>query len=270
MKLVTVATHSDGYFPWLLKSCKRFNADLRVLGWGEKWKGFTWRLYLMIKYLKTLPHDEIVCFIDGYDVILLKSLDELEQKYIKIHNETSCKIAVAHEQLASTLHKVATIYTFGTCKQHNVNAGTYIGYVGDVLDVLSDMYKANPTFDSDDQQLLINYCKNNPNAFYIDTEHILFFTLVNSLGLINNKKHQIDNACILHAPGSTNIISTIKSLNYPVTDDEQKMLEMYHRKALKDKIFYYLKLFKQYYVLIPLTVVIMIVIIYKTTKYTFY
>jgi hypothetical protein len=34
VKLVTVATHVDGYLPWLEKSCKQFNIKLIKLGYG--------------------------------------------------------------------------------------------------------------------------------------------------------------------------------------------------------------------------------------------
>ena len=77
VRLVTVATHSQFYFPWLLESCKRYNTKIEVLGWGEKWKGFTWRFSLMIEYLKSLDPEEIVCFIDAYDVILLRPLEDI-------------------------------------------------------------------------------------------------------------------------------------------------------------------------------------------------
>ena len=36
MKLVTVATRSERYFPFLLESCERHGAKLEVLGWGQK------------------------------------------------------------------------------------------------------------------------------------------------------------------------------------------------------------------------------------------
>ena len=40
VKLVTVATHSESYFPWLKESCVRYNTNLEILGWGEKWQGY--------------------------------------------------------------------------------------------------------------------------------------------------------------------------------------------------------------------------------------
>ena len=40
MHIVTVVTHSENYFPYLVESCKRNGSDLIILGYGEKWLGF--------------------------------------------------------------------------------------------------------------------------------------------------------------------------------------------------------------------------------------
>jgi hypothetical protein len=55
MKLVTVATHNDKYFPALQESCDRLGYNLVILGWGEKWQGFAWRFKLVRDYLETQP-----------------------------------------------------------------------------------------------------------------------------------------------------------------------------------------------------------------------
>ena len=52
VRLVNVATHSESYFPWLQESCKRYNTNLEILGWGEKWQGYSWKFTLMLNYLK--------------------------------------------------------------------------------------------------------------------------------------------------------------------------------------------------------------------------
>ena len=105
MKLVTVATHEDGYFKWLLESVKRFNCekDFVVLGYGEEWQGFTWRFLKMLEYLKTLNEDEVVCFCDGYDVIAIRDLKELEESFksfkkIKKSLNQDFKIMVSSEK----------------------------------------------------------------------------------------------------------------------------------------------------------------------------
>lgn len=42
---------------------------------------------LMKEYVQNLPDDDIVCFVDGYDVIILEPVDKLE----KLFRETGKK-----------------------------------------------------------------------------------------------------------------------------------------------------------------------------------
>ena len=75
IKFITVATHSDFYFPVLKESCLKNNIELIVLGFGEKWKGFTWRFDLLRKYISKLDPDEIIIVGDAFDVIILNTND---------------------------------------------------------------------------------------------------------------------------------------------------------------------------------------------------
>jgi len=52
LHIVTVANHSEYYFQYLVESCKKCGKELDILGYGEEWKGFNWRLTLIINYLK--------------------------------------------------------------------------------------------------------------------------------------------------------------------------------------------------------------------------
>ena len=74
MHIVTVANKNDGYLNYLIESCKRNGGELEVLGWNQEWKGFMWKISLMIEYLNGLDDDDIVCFVDGYDVIILQPI----------------------------------------------------------------------------------------------------------------------------------------------------------------------------------------------------
>ena len=52
--IVTVATEKDCYMPYLIESCKKNGKELEILGFNQKWKGYNWRLKLMIDYLKNI------------------------------------------------------------------------------------------------------------------------------------------------------------------------------------------------------------------------
>ena len=87
LHIVTVATHSKFYFPYLIESCKRNGSELVILGYGEKWKGFTWRFKLVIEYLKKLNKNDIVCFIDGYDVISSRNFKDLKNIFLQLRKK---------------------------------------------------------------------------------------------------------------------------------------------------------------------------------------
>jgi hypothetical protein len=79
MKIITVATHSQAYFPALKDSARRYNVDLIVLGWGEKWLGFGWKLRMIRDYLKSLSGDEIVMVIDAFDTLITSDVNEIDE-----------------------------------------------------------------------------------------------------------------------------------------------------------------------------------------------
>lgn len=261
MKLVTVATHSEGYFPWLLQSCERFGAKLDILGWGEKWKGFAWRLTLMIKYLEKLNPNEVVCFVDGFDVILLKPLDDLEARFLHVKKDHDFKIAVSLEIPILQVQQWTANLTFGKCQSEFINAGAYIGYAGDLLEVIHGIYKINPQFNADDQQMLLSYCRNDPKQMYIDKDRNMFLTLVYSFKDISEhiQPYADNEPCIYHGAANTNMNNLIRALGYNMTEKEEATINEYHWNTQKKKVIYYSGLFMPF--IIGIVVAILLVIL---------
>jgi hypothetical protein len=244
MRLVTVATHSEGYFPWLLQSCERHGAKLDVLGWGEEWKGYAWRLTLMMKYLETLDPEEVVCFIDGFDVLLLEPLEKMEERFRKLKENNDFKIAVAFEYPVVVLHRILAYFTFGKCQGKLINAGSYIGFAKEIMDVVRNIYNINPHFNADDQQMLVSYCQSNPENVYIDEDRSLFLMMAYPTKDIypHMKPFLINDPCIFHGAGNTDMNNLILSLGYNMTDEQKKELVLYNARIQQNKIIYYVKL----------------------------
>lgn len=244
VKLVTVATQSERYFPILVESCKKYGADLVVLGWGQPWEGFLMRFRLMMEYLDTLDDDDIVCFIDAYDVVLLTPLDILENRFRSI----GAKIAVAVEK------KSEREYFYGSCQNKSINAGTYIGYVSSLKDMLKDICISHNCEDSklDDQKILTSYCRKN--NVYIDVNKLLF--------QVYKKGEPPLDTCILHGAGNVDMTQVLEKLGYDVTNIErhswkyftsstlnfQKNMELYATITLLMVILVTLVLIYTYYV----------------------
>lgn len=246
MKLVTVATRSEAYFPWLLASCRRFGDTLTVLGWGQKWKGFAWRFQLVTEYLRSLDPKEVVCFVDGYDVILLRPLSDLEEKFKDISKRTKCKIVVGYEGAMNPFIKYASKVVFDTCNNLPINAGTYAGYAGDLLEIIQSTYAINPRHDADDQELLTSYCKKYPSDVYIDTKKELFLSAVSPQRATDGKSLLAlagdSMPCVFHGPGCLNMDGLLDYLGYDITEKQKAEISSYRRQTLLQKVVYYAKI----------------------------
>lgn len=228
LHIVTVATESKYYFPYLLESCKRNGKDLTVLGYGEKWRGFNWRLKLMISYLQSLNPRDIVCFIDGYDVICLRNLNELKDEFVRITENSNSKIIIGYNNLehAYSINKHVTNLFFGqTSNNLSLNAGTYIGYASNLLDVLSLIIGMNSDDDADDQILMTQYC-NRYDDYFIDLDNNIFLTIQKSLQDISTDVHiekleltyNQNRPFFLHSPGSGYMDKILIKLNYKLSN----------------------------------------------------
>ena len=259
LHIVTVATESKYYFPYLVESCKKNGKDLKVLGFGEKWQGFNWRFLLMIDYLQNLPENDIVCFVDGYDVICTRNLNELSEVFVNIREREHCKIIAGHDKLAESSDFIKGFlayfmqnFFFKKCKNESLNAGTYIGYAKDVLEIIQKIYNLNPTNNSDDQVLMIKYCNLYKNDFYLDVNNELFLAIINSYSHID-KDVTIENKTLtyknrqpffIHAPAFGFLDKIIIKLGYEYNGNVKQ--EYY--KNLPNKFFMHAEpVFREFY-----------------------
>ncbi len=225
MRFVTVATQSDGYFEYLIQSCKRNNIQLDVLGWGMKWSGWVWRIDLVREYLESLCKNEIVCFIDAYDVIMLHDSSVIEKRFLNSY----ARIVVAQDLNVSFFKEAVARFKFGICKRVRINAGTYIGYVSDILWMINAMCTLNDcSIDRklDDQKMMTQLCGLLPDLFKIDTSRSIFLCIsyhgdmCKSGITVTDKKRLLYKGavdpCILHGAGKANLDGVISSLGYNI------------------------------------------------------
>jgi hypothetical protein len=188
---VCVATESKLYFPYL----KKLIPDLVVLGMNMEWTGFIMKYDLLVQYLKTLNDDDIVCFIDAYDVLPTKNIIHLENKFINFSNENpDIKMIVGGEGGLSKIQQTLSNIYF---KNNNLNSGTYIGYTKNILFVLSSILKKKNIYD--DQIELIKYAKKKPNDIFVDNNNDFFCVVTSPLQQAKLK----NNRCsFIHANGN--------------------------------------------------------------------
>lgn len=244
MRLVTVATRSEGYFPWFVESCKRHGMPLHVLGWGQKWQGFNMKLALMLEFLRSQEPDEIVCYTDAYDVLVLQGPEQLLEAYHKLSCRVGKPIIVGSDNaLYPAWTRIYQSTFFGKCEGQSLNAGTWIGPAGVLRDALERMeasFKANPG--GDDQILLTKECSLRPHLFHCDTQHELFLVVSNLFGSVDRAPHvSIEDSqvryegrlpCILHAPGCTDMTHILRQLGYRVSGRQVEDQKMYRKHYL--------------------------------------
>ena len=179
MIVVTVATEKKGYYDLLVKSCEIHGLTLITLGLGMKWTGFSMKYRLMREYLHSIPENEIIVFVDAYDVIINDNEESIITKF------TSFGTDIVFGTQDGLLSKM----TFTHCFGHVLCGGCYIGYasrIKQLLHILNDPVLIEET-DGDDQEMLNRACSNNFEFFdefvSADADNILFFTTDASLYL---------------------------------------------------------------------------------------
>jgi hypothetical protein len=81
IKFYTIATHSPSGFERLVQSAGFYGIDLTVLGAGLEWVGFGQKVNLFKTELQKLNDNDIVGFVDGFDVVFLAKEEEMSKKF---------------------------------------------------------------------------------------------------------------------------------------------------------------------------------------------
>ena len=70
MRAFTVATHYEGFLYSLEDSARKYGYQLSILGLHGEWKGFVWRWKMLNEALQSVPGEELVLVLDGYDTVI--------------------------------------------------------------------------------------------------------------------------------------------------------------------------------------------------------
>ena len=81
VEIVTFATHEEGTLNDLVHN--QYNVPIKVLGFGEKWTGFKMKFEYVYDYIQTLPENDIVVFLDGFDSEIKGNVNDALSIFIK-------------------------------------------------------------------------------------------------------------------------------------------------------------------------------------------
>lgn len=275
--LCTVATHNEGYFDSLMDSCKKNKLNLKILGWNKKWKGFVWRFALIVNFLEKLKDDNIVCFIDGFDVLSLVDEKTIIDKFSNFNS----KIVVSCDNPANIIWNTLSLFYYGKCDGNQLNFGGYIGYVKYLKLLFKKMCEIHDCnkFDLDDQKILITTC--NKTDFFkkyvkVDNDGLIFLNVfTDGLLLVNpiitennkyfyfNKNNKLINKktgkipCFVHGPGFVNIDVIVNKYKLKKPIDKSTKKKIY--KKVSTRIYKTIKKSLNFDVIISLLICLIVI-----------
>lgn len=254
LHVLTVANKSKYYYPYLVDSVKRNNNNLITLGLNKKWGGFNTKFKLMNEALEELNDDDIVCFVDGFDVICVRNLNELTNEFLKIKNREKCKIIAGHDNIKNIfIQIISSLYFTKKNGSTIINSGTYIGYVKDIKKFLSYVLSQDNDELANDQVLMNTYNKLHPNEIYIDINTEIFLTIVNPVHSIKKFTQIKDNIVysnnnkpfFIHSAGNGYMNDILEELDYKVDSKiESDLKDDYIKKLLIQFRDIFIKIFK--------------------------
>ncbi len=188
MKILTIATHSEGYFPLLEKTARLWGYDLHVLGWNREWQGLAWKLTLYHEALSCFPADEPVICVDGYDVVVTGPAEEAKSRFLASGQRLWFSgqrywpnqpwMQRITDRLMTNSHRTALVRTHDVQGYHRPCTGLFVGYAGDLhrlFGELTELEAAEPV--GNDQILLNIYHLRYPGAIGVDEQCTVFQNL---------------------------------------------------------------------------------------------
>ena len=208
LHVCTNASHKIRALEQLLESCRINGIQLDVLGLGEPFS-FGKKLNDYHKYLKGIPPDDVVLFIDAYDVLILADEKTILDKFFSMN----APFVISVETNCFPFAHLASDYPPSPTKFKYLNVGSYIGYAKHIQQIYEDLSPIPD--DIDDQGLLTVYFLKYPEKFKLDYHCELFLTLfqVEQKELVLNRRKKTVKSrttgtapCLVHGNGPAKVL----------------------------------------------------------------
>mgnify|MGYP006957637363 CR=1 FL=1 len=259
---VCVSTHSQSYYPVLQKSAERHGVDVTSLGFGQEWTGTAMKIDLLDEYLGQLDDDDLLLFIDAFDVVLFadekqirRSFEDYQQKH------PNCKVLIGAHAAPNPLMRYLMERSFmsGPGCETLLCCGTFMGKVRDVknlFEALKDKIEELQTYDDQIVFVSVYGQQRRRLGMCLDAHSEVFATLCppknfacmlagsTSMDHLEVTKHlRVKNKnngafpVLVHAPGETCIDRLLRDLKYVVPP--KSVTE--HLKLVGKKVKFYAK-----------------------------
>jgi hypothetical protein len=185
LHICTVASQETTGLKQLKHSCEHYNIHLEVLGLGQPYTGNGKKLIHLKNYLASIPDEDLVLFVDAYDVLILANKQTIIEKFLALNNP--CIIS-AETNLHPYNKGFLRRYPKSPTKFRFLNAGSIMGYSCSLKHILNSM---PPIIENQsDQKQITAYYLDHQSEILLDNQCDLFLTLCK----ISEEEIQIDKS----------------------------------------------------------------------------
>jgi hypothetical protein len=228
MRVISYITQHNTASRNLEKTLKRYGYNYVFIGLGKKWKGFVkGKIADTLAYLKTI-HDDVVCVIDGYDMLACDTPDRLLKKY----KTFSSPIVYGGDKFCTNTYNNAPVSKYDNISikdaRKYLNGGFCIGKRQEIMKMYEwFIEKGRDIGINDDQKMAGLYANEFPKMIDLDIYQSIVFNTIPIYDLSNfemkNGRVRVlsynSSPCFVHFPSSSS--------------DEYKRYNTYGKKILK-------------------------------------
>ncbi len=186
LRVVCVSTAMRSELKTLIKSAEELGFKFDVLGMNTKWMGLGSKVTMFADYLKDVDDNELVLFVDAFDVLLLPDAANIAR--IFADSFTAAKVVLGGEKACSPDKSLTPVFPDLDYNKpfQFLNSGSYIGLVKNVKMMLEDVssdiaehhaFTGASPMALDDQRWFTRYYLRNPGVAQMDVEGVMFHTL---------------------------------------------------------------------------------------------
>jgi hypothetical protein len=200
---VCVATEKKLYLPFL----QELLPELVVLGLNTPWRGFITKYKLLQAYLspkecslEEISDDDLICFLDAYDVLPTKQLGAFEGKVRAfLAAQPQVKLIVGYDKVDNPIHEFLCQEIFGLVGARRLNSGQFIGTAKDIREMITHIFQTTTNFQTD-QIELTKYANEFREAIHIDEAQNFFYVKSRPLQQVHLPASSA--AAFIHANGN--------------------------------------------------------------------
>ncbi len=171
--VVTIASPVDERIDVLKKSCEDNGLELAILGEGVNWVSNAIKLRIIDEFLKTKPEDQLILFVDAYDVFINADSEQIVNKFLAFKTDI---LFSAESNFFFKVKKLRYYYWKYYPRLHRrynyLNSGSYMGSVSSIRTMIQEICQYYDIKLPDDEQLRsIGSDQYMFSRYYVDHYH---------------------------------------------------------------------------------------------------